>query len=280
MAGVRVVTDSACDLSHDRADELGVRVVPLSIRFGDEEYVDGVDLSVSEFYEKLAESDVLPETAAPSPGAFEAAFRAAKDEGADGVVCINLSAGLSATMQAAQNAAKAVAADIDVRVIDSRTITCGLGSQVIAASELAATGASLDEVADLVEDLASRTHVIGTLDTLDNLKKGGRIGNAQHLLGSLLSIKPIIDVSTGVVEEAGKQRTRKKALAHLRDRIFEHEKVENLSVMHGEAPDIDEFLDLLAERYPRDQIEVGIIGPVIGTHGGPRVIGVGFQVPA
>lgn len=280
MAGVRVVTDSACDLTKERAAELGVEVVPLSIRFGDEEYTDGVDLSVEQFYEKLAQSEALPETAAPSPGAFADAFRKAKAEGADAVVCIDLSSDLSATLQSAQNAAEAVKDDIEVRVVDSRSITAGLGTQVRLAVEAAQAGASLDEVVALVEDLSTRTKVYGCLDTLDNLKKGGRIGGAQHLLGSLLSIKPIVDVSSGAVEEAGKQRTRKKALAYLRDLVFENEDVENLCVYHGAAPDVDEFLDLLADRFPRDQIELGTIGPVIGTHGGPRVIGVTFQTTA
>jgi DegV family protein with EDD domain len=280
MAGVRVVTDSACDLTKERAAELGVEVVPLSIRFGDEEYTDGVDLSVEQFYEKLAASEALPETAAPAPGAFADAFRKAKAEGADSVICINLSSDLSATLQSAQNAAEAVKDDLPVRVVDSRSITAGLGTQVRLATEAAAGGASLDELVALVEDLAGRTKVYGCLDTLDNLKKGGRIGGAQHLLGSMLSIKPIVDVSSGKVEEAGKQRTRKKALAFMRDLVFEHDEVENLCVYHGAAPDLDDFLDLIEERFPRDEVELGTIGPVIGTHGGPRVIGVTFQASA
>ena len=277
MAGVRIVTDSACDLTKERASELGVEVVPLSIRFGDEEYTDGVDLSVEPFSEKLAASDDLPETAAPSPGAFEAAFRKAQADGADAVVCIDLSSDLSATLQSARNAAEAVKDDLRVEVVDSRSITAGLGTQVRLAVEAAQGGASVEEVVALVEDLAGRTKVYGCLDTLDNLKKGGRIGGAQHLLGSLLAIKPIVDVSSGAVEEAGKQRTRKKALPFLRDLVFEHDVVENLCVYHGAAPDLEEFLDLLSPRFSRDEIELGTIGPVIGTHGGPRVMGVTFQ---
>jgi DegV family protein with EDD domain len=279
MAGVRVVTDSACDLTHAHAAELGVEIVPLSIRFGDEEYTDGVDLTVDEFYDKLEASEALPETAAPSPGAFDAAFRRAKDDGADGVVCINLSSGLSATMQSAKNAAEAIKDELDVRVVDSRSITAGLGTQVRLAVEAAQGGASLDEVEALVQDLSTRTHVYGCLDTLDNLKKGGRIGGAQHLLGSLLAIKPIVDVSSGTVEEAGKQRTRKKALAFLRDLVFQYPDVGNVCVYSGNAPDVEEFLALIEERIPRDQIQQGTIGPVIGTHGGPRVLGVTFLVP-
>jgi DegV family protein with EDD domain len=277
--GVRIVTDSSCDLSQDEADQLAISVVPLSIRFGAEEFTDRVELSADEFYRRLAESDQLPETAAPSPGAFESAFRGAADAGADAVVCINLSSDLSATIQSALTAAKAFEGTLDVRVVDSRSITLGLGVQVIAAAEAARDGKSADEIVAMVEDMASRTRVIGALDTLENLKKGGRIGGAQHLLGNLLSIKPLIDVSTGRVEEAGKARTRKKALQWLANRLLEEPAVERLSVAHGGATDLDEFLDLIASRYPRDQIRVGVIGAVIGTHAGPRVMGVTWQRP-
>src|SRR5690606_12092899 len=152
-------------------------------------------------YDKLASAATLPETAAPSPGAFEAAFRRQAEAGADAVVCINLSSGLSATIQSAQNAATAME-DLDVRVGDSRSITAGLGTQVRLAAAAAAGGAGADGLGTLVQDLAGRTHVVGALATLENLKKGGRIGGAQALLGSMLSIKPLLDVSSGEVEEA------------------------------------------------------------------------------
>ncbi len=271
---VRIVTDSSADLSADEVAQLGVEVVPLSIRFGDEEYTDGVDLSVAQFYEKLATASTLPETAAPAPGAFEAAFRRQQEAGADAVVCINLSSGLSATIQSAQNAAKAVGDDLDVRVVDSQSITAGLGTQVTVAAEAAAAGASADDIVATVESLAARTHIFGALDTLDNLKKGGRIGGAQALVGSLLSIKPILDISSGTVEEAGKARTRRKALEWLRDKVFAEPTVEHLCVAHSNAPDVDDMLALLAPRYSADQIRVTTIGPTIGTHGGPRLMGL------
>jgi DegV family protein with EDD domain len=277
---VRIVTDSAADLLADEVARLGVEVVPLSIRFGAEEFTDGVDLSVAEFYQRLASSADLPETAAPSPGAFEAAFRRQAEAGADTIVCINLSSGLSATLQSAQNAATAVAGDIDVRVVDSRSITSGLGTQVEVAAEAAAGGASPDEIVHLVEDLRRRTHVIGALDTLDNLRKGGRIGGAQALLGSLLAIKPLLDISSGEVEEAGRARTRRKALEALRNQIFDLPEVEHLCVSHGMAPDVDQMLALLAPRYPADKVRVTVIGPTIGTHGGPRVMGLTWIDPA
>jgi DegV family protein with EDD domain len=164
---VRIVTDSAADLTDAESAALGVTVVPLSIRFGDDEYVDRRDLTPGEFYAKLHSASVLPETAAPSPGAFEVAFREAVEGGADAVVCINISSLLSATMASAQNAARAV--DGDIRIVDSRSITWGLGSQVQAAAEAAEAGASADDVVTLVEGMKPRTRVYGALDTLDNL---------------------------------------------------------------------------------------------------------------
>src|SRR5437763_5604331 len=276
---VRIVTDSSCDLSQTEADQLDIAIVPLTIRFGSEEFTDRVSLDVSEFYKRMSESEVLPQTAAPSPGAFETAFRAAADAGADAVVSINLSSELSATLESALTAAKSFEGVLDVRVVDSRSITLGLGSQVIAAAEAARDDKSADEIVAMVEDMANRTNMIGALDTLENLKKGGRIGGAKALLGNLLSVKPLIDVSTGRVEEAGKARTRKKALQWMADRLLEEPAVERLCVCHGEAPDLDEFLDLIASRYPRDQLRIGLIGAVIGTHAGPRVMGVTWQQP-
>jgi len=274
MAGVRIVTDSASDLSIDDATTYGIQVVPLSIRFGADEFVDREQLSVTDFYTRMASFDGLPETAAPSPGAFEEAFRKAMSDGADAVVCIDLSSALSATMQSAQNAAKAMEGELDVRVIDSKSITAGLSTQVIEAAKLASQGASVDEVVAHVESLVDGTQIYGALDTLENLEKGGRIGKARSMLGSMLSIKPLIHIADGAVEEAGKQRTRRKSLEWLRDKLYSEGEVQHLTVAHGEAPDIDEFLDLIADRYPRDQVRISKIGAVIGTHGGPRIIGV------
>lgn len=280
---VRIVTDSACDLRGDEVAHYGIEVVPLSIRFGDREYVDREELSVTEFYRLLAASDTLPETAAPAPGKFDAAFRRQLDAGATGIVCIDLSAALSATMQSAQTAAdnlRQEMPDVVVHVVDSRSITAGLGSIVIAAAQMGVDGATAEEIVAAVEGISDRTQVYGTLDTLDNLKKGGRIGGAQALLGSMLSIKPILDLSSGEVEEAGKQRTRKKALGWLRDKLVEVGPVENLAVMHGDAPDIDDFLAMISDVVDLDSIRIEKIGPVIGTHGGPRVMGIAFQTPA
>jgi DegV family protein with EDD domain len=279
MPGVRIVTDSACDLTDEQAEAAGVPIVPLSIRFGDEEFVDRRELTVDQFYSKMAESEALPETAAPSPGAFETVFRDLAADGADAVVCINLSFGLSATGQSAQNAAQAVAGDIDVRVVDSRSITGGLGTLVLTAAERAAAGADADAVEAHVADLSARTKVYGALDTLDNLKKGGRIGGAKALVGGMLAVKPILDLSSGVVVEAGKPRTRRKSFVWLRDLIAGEGPIENFAALHGNADDFDDFLEIMSEVVDSSTIRVGKIGAVIGSHGGPRVLGVSYTVP-
>ncbi|MCB1250378.1 MAG: DegV family protein [Acidimicrobiales bacterium] len=280
MAGVRIVTDSACDLRDAVTSELGIAVVPLSIRFGSEEYTDRVDLTVEQFYEKMAATDALPETAAPAPGAFAEAFTAAADDGADAIICINISSELSATMQSATSAANDLGDRLPIIVFDSQSITMGLGTQVLEAAKAAADGATTDAIIEMLTDLRERTRVFGALDSLDNLKKGGRIGGAQAMIGTMLSIKPTVDISTGKVEEAAKHRTRRKSLTALRDRVAADGAVEHLAVLHANAGDIDEFLDLMSERYDRDSIHVDLIGPVIGTHAGAGTMGACWVVPA
>ena len=279
---VHVVTDSSCDLPADIAESLGISIVPLAIRFGDDEFIDREELSTAEFWTRCVNSDTLPETAAPAPGQFEQTYRSAAATGATGIVVVSLSSALSATMQSAQLAARAIAddpdIDLDVRVIDSRTISMGLGTIALACARAARDGAGIDEIEALANDLVGRTRVYGALDTLENLKKGGRIGNAKALLATALSIKPIIEVTGGVVEQAGKQRTRSKALAHLVDTVKKFEgNIENLAVLHADCSDVDLFVEMLAP-YHTDEIVIGEIGPVIGTHGGRGTIGVAFQV--
>ena len=275
---IRIVTDSASDISLEEAEDLGIEIVPLSIRFGEAEYTDLVDLSVSDFYQKMAESDLLPSTAAPSPGAFEAAFKRCAEAGADGVICINLSLALSATGQAAQLAADALADTLPVKCIDSKSITCGLGTIIRKAAGAAKDGGSMDEIVALVENLASRTRIFATLDTLENLKKGGRIGGAKAMLGTMLQFKPCLDLSSGEVVEAGRQRTRKKSLIWLKEVLESEGEISELSIIHGDAPDVEEFATIISDIVPRDQIRINQLGAVIGTHGGPRVLGVTYLV--
>ena len=275
---IRIVTDSASDISLEEAEDLGIEIVPLSVRFGEAEYTDLVDLSVSDFYQKMAESDLLPSTAAPSPGAFEAAFKRCAEAGAEGVICINLSLALSATGQAAQLAADALADTLPVKCIDSKSITCGLGTIIRKAAGAAKDGGSMDEIVALVENLASRTRIFATLDTLENLKKGGRIGGAKAMLGTMLQFKPCLDLSSGEVVEAGRQRTRKKSLIWLKEVLESEGEISELSIIHGDAPDVEEFATIISDIVPRDQIRINQLGAVIGTHGGPRVLGVTYLV--
>jgi DegV family protein with EDD domain len=181
-------------------------------------------------------------------------------------------------MQSARLAAEAVRDTVRVEVVDSRSVTVGLGMIVVAAARAARDGAGVDELVKLVTSMAERTHVWGALDTLDNLKKGGRIGGAKALLASVLSIKPIIEVRNGAVEEGGRQRTRTRAWAFLVDKVRSQPRVENLAVMHADVADIGQLVDQLRPLYPGDII-VGQIGAVIGAHAGPGTVGVIFQTP-
>ena len=279
---VGIVTDSSCDLSNEELDGLDVEIVPLFIRFGTDEFVDREQITVEDFYRRMATVDELPQTAAPPPGRFEQAFTRFLDAGCEAVLCINLSSAISATMQSAVQAADGIRAersDADIRVLDSKSVTAGLGTLVLQAARMAAAGDSADTIEAFVADASERTHVFGTLDTLENLRKGGRIGGAQAMLGSMLSIKPIVDISSGEVEEAAKQRTRRKALGWLCDTVRTAEPVEFLTVMHGEAADVGDFCDMLAEVHSGD-IRVCKVGPVVGTHAGQGVLGMAYQIPA
>lgn len=272
---VRIVTDSASDLPQDICDELGIEVVSLTIRFGDAEYVDRKELSTEDFWRKLEASSVLPETAAPSVGAFEETFRRLADDGADGIICINLSASLSATMQSAQVAAKALDGLCPVAIVDSKSASMGIGNLALHAAARASEGADLDTIVREVQERVGRQHLLAALDTLEYLRKGGRIGGAKAMLGSMLSIKPIISVTDGAVDEAGKARTRSKALRFIVDRLPQGP-VERIAVLHAGAPDIDDFLGMLRARVSAADIVVGNIGPVIGVHTGPRVLGIAW----
>ncbi len=279
MPGVRVVTDSASDLTDELAVPAGITVVPLTIRFGDEELLDRRDLTPAAFWERCRTSAALPETAAPPPGAFQAAFVAAADAGADGVVCCTISSALSATHQAALAGAAAAANRLPVQVVDTRSVTMGQGLICLAAAEACAAGASLEEVTAVCKDLVGRTHVLGAVDTLDHLQRGGRIGGAAALLGSLLSIKPVIEVRDGVVEQESKQRTRSRSLEYLVAKAAGAAPLERLAVSNGAAADIGAVVSRLADVEVAHELVVVDLGPVVGTHAGPGAIGISYQLP-
>lgn len=274
---IRIVTDSACDLPQQLVDELGITLVPLTFSFGDEEFTDRVSLAPNEFWARCSASPVLPQTAAPAPGKFAEAFTNLSGAGATGILVITLSSDLSATKQAAEQGVEAARLTIPIRVVDSRSASIGEGISVVAAARLAKGGMGLDDLARTVTDMAGRTRVWAALDTLENLKKNGRIGGAKALLASALSIKPIITVLDGKVAEGGKQRTRSKALAFVIDQFRNDGTVSNLAVLHAQCTDVDAFVAQLRETYS-GEIIVGDIGSVIGSHTGPGTIGVAYHV--
>jgi DegV family protein with EDD domain len=280
LADVRIVTDSACDLPDPMAQRWGIDIVPLTIRFGNEELLDRQELSSADFWRRCKASPSLPETAAPSPGAFRSAFERAADDGAPSVVCLTLSAGVSATYQAALAGAEALNGRIPVEVVDTRSLTMGQGLLCLAAAELAASGGSVEAVLGHVHDLMGRTRVLGVVDTLDHLQRGGRIGGAAALVGSLLSVKPVIEVREGVVEQESRQRTRGRALGYLVAKVAADAPLERLAVCNGAAPDIDAIVERLRPIEVEHELVVTDLGPVVGTHAGPGAIGICYQVRA
>ena len=274
MARIRVVTDSACDIPEEIAHRLHIDIVSLSIRFGDEEFTDRVDLTPEEFWAKCKASKTLPETAAPSPGAFQAAYERAKSDGYDGVIVICLSALLSATHQSAVLGAEAVAGSIDVRVIDSKAVSMAIGLMVIDVAEVAATGADLDQLVAHAQLLVPKVGVVAMLDTLEHVIKGGRVGGARALLGQVLSIKPLLELKDGVVAEAGRQRTRAKALAAIADVARSHAPLRRLALIHGASSEVKSLEALVDDVATEFELIVTDIGPVVGTHGGPGIIGL------
>jgi DegV family protein with EDD domain len=274
MARIRVVTDSASDLPGEFAKRLNIDVVSLTIRFGDEEFTDRVDLTPELFWAKCKDSKSLPETAAPSPGAFQAAYERAKADGCDGVIVLTLSSLLSATYQSATLAAEAVTELIDVRVLDTLNVSMGQGLVVIDVAELAATGATLDQLVEHANSLMPKAGVVAALDTLEHLIKGGRIGGAKALLGQVLSIKPLVELKNGVVAEAGRQRTRAKALAAVASVARSHAPLRRLALIQGACTDVAALEALVSDIASEHPLIVTDIGPVVGAHGGPRIIGL------
>jgi DegV family protein with EDD domain len=277
MPGIRIVTDSACDLTDELVKAHNVIVVPLTIRFGAEEFTDRTELSTEEFWARCQGKGALPETAAPSPGSFVAAFQQAADDGADGVLCLNISSGVSGTYQSALTAADTFS-QIPVRVVDTRSLTMGQGLLVIAAAEESEAGADLDALVAATEDRIPRVHVYGVLGGLEFLQRGGRIGGAQALLGSLLNIKPVIQVKDGVVAEESKQRTRARALTYMATKVAGDVPIERLGVADGACDDIADVLQRLsgiAVEHPMVSVQ---LGPVVGAHTGPNTVGVCYIV--
>jgi DegV family protein with EDD domain len=274
MARIRVVTDSACDVPEEIARRLNIDIVSLSIRFGDEEFTDRVDLSPEEFWAKCKASKTLPETAAPSHGAFQAAYERAKADGCDGVIVLTISAELSTTNQSAVLGAEEITDGFPVRIVDTKAVSMAEGLLVIDVAELAATGADLDQLVTHAESLVDKVGVVAMLDTLEHLIKGGRVGGARALLGQVLSIKPLLELKDGVVAEAGRQRTRSKALVAIAEVAKSHAPLNRLALVHGASSEVAALEALVADISTENPIIVTDMGPVVGTHGGPGIIGL------
>jgi DegV family protein with EDD domain len=282
---VRVVTDSAADIPPAIATSNGITVVPLTVRFGDDSYLSGVDLSADEFWGKLKTSAEPPATAAPSAGDFQETYEKLIAEGATGVVSVHLSSKLSATFQSAQVAAQAIAQASDggtpIEVFDTLAVSAGTGLLALVAAERAKAGAGAAEIASELERLRGHIRLYGAIDTLEYLRRGGRIGGAQALLGTMLKVKPIISLEDGVVEPVSRVRTRAKAIEQLGQFVAsEKDNIERLVVLNSDASDIDRLVEIVGQSFPVSTSDVWAFGPVVGTHGGPGLLGLAFITKA
>jgi DegV family protein with EDD domain len=274
---VAIVTDSTADLTLEMAQELGVTVVPLRVIFGNEAYREGVDITTEEFYERLVKSRPLPTTSAPSVGDFQEVYERLL-KGVDSIVSIHIGAKLSATVQAAQTARQSLAKPERIEIVDSQATSLAMGFAIIEAVEAARAGAKLAEVKAAAESAVQRTHVLFMVDTLEYLRRGGRIGRARAYLGTLLSVKPILSLREGEVYPEQRVRTRARGLEHIIQSAIRHQKVERAAVGHSTTPDEAERIrERLAMAFPNVNVHMTRFGPVLGTHAGPGVIGVGVM---
>ena len=274
MASIAFVTDSASDLDPAVAAADGIRIVPLAVSFGDQNFRAGVDLSTDEFWRRMvAPGAPFPKTAAASPGEVKEIYDEAFAGGADAIVSIHVSGKLSAAIRSAE-LARSMLPDREIHIVDSQGASMAEGILAYMGLEMAAMGVSAAEIARILSDRATDLRMFVSLETLEYLKKGGRISGAQAAIGTLLSVRPIIAVEAGVVETADKPRTRAKS----RERCIElicSRPIERLAILHTMAPDIDEFRDEVVRRSGVDpsRVMVSIVGPSVGPHLGPGCVG-------
>lgn len=270
--GVYIVTDSTADIPRDIVDQYGITVVPLTITFGAESFRDGQDLTTDEFYARLQATKQLPQTGQPPPALFQHAYEHLVSRGE--VVSVHLSHKFSGTIETARNAARDVSAD-KITVVDSGLTSMALGLCVIAAAKKAQAGGTRDECAAAAESVARRIKLLVTFETLDYLRRGGRIGRASAFVGGLLKLKPILTVKDGEAHPVARVRSRQKALDELFDLAMETKDVEDAVVLHTTTP---EEAETLAQRVkaacPDTSLIVGRFGPALGVHGGPGMIGL------
>jgi DegV family protein with EDD domain len=272
---VKIVTDSTSDIPPQLAAQLGICVIPLHVHFGNEVYRDGVDLSNEEFYKRLIVSKRLPTTSTVSPSDFAQVCDALADQ-TNEILAILISSKLSATYDVAlQGRDLMKAKNCRVEVLDSRLICMALGLIVIAAAKEAQKGANLDQVIARTNDVRSRIHVRMAFDTLEYVRRGGRIGAAQALLGNLLHFKPILTLKDGLATPVTRERTRAKAIEYLLNFATSFANVEDMAVASTTTPeDIEQMIDNLGATFPKERIYLSTIGSVMGTHLGPGAIGV------
>ena len=282
MGRTAIVTDSTADLPPDGAAAAGVRVVPLYVRFGQEEFRDGTEISTERFWERLlAPGAPFPQTAAPSPGTFRETFEACFAGGADAVVCPTIGSRLSGTFGSATLAAQGLA-DREIHIIDTGTTSMGTGIIALLAAEIAATGVPAATVAAGVRDRVADIDLYVAVDTLEYLRRNGRLSAARAAIGTVLSVKPIITVRDGIVVLAEMPRTRSKA----RERVIELSTaapVERMAILHtptSSREEVEAFRDRLVARIPggveSDRVTIGLIGASTGPHLGPGLIGAVF----
>lgn len=266
-----IVTDSTADIPPALAKALDIHVIPLIVNFGNQSFADGVEITNDQFYTRLTESADLPTTSQPSVGAFETLYRKL---GADQpIISIHVAAQLSGTIRSAQQA-RELLPDFNIHIVDSQSTTMSLGWAAILAARAARAGRAPEEIVALVEHAVRRTRLLAGLDTLRFLEKGGRIGKTRALLGTVLKVKPIINVLEGEVRPFEQVRTKKKVIARILEVARELAPFEELCVLHsrneGEAR---EFVEQLGSIHPIEKIVVAEIGAVVGTHIGPGAIG-------
>jgi DegV family protein with EDD domain len=274
MGQIGVVTDSTSDIPPDMAAEWGIRVIPCYINFGDESFLDQVQLSRDEFYRRLTTEAVPPTTAAPPPGLFAEAYKELLDT-VSAVVSIHPSDHLSALRQSAINGWQLVRANIPFQALDAGQLSMGLGWIVIRVAQAAAAGASLAAIEELVADLRRRVHLYAALDTVEYLQRSGRVGWARGTIGRLLRVRPLIKLYQGEALSEGYVRTRRNAFEGLLSQVKALGELECLTLLHTNAPHLaDQLRELLADISVPEPILTVNATPILGTHVGPDAVGL------
>lgn len=276
MPGVAVVTDSTCDLPDTLIDQLGITVVPLNIRIGNDSFEDRVTIMPGTFMEKLASENSTAVTSAPSVGRIANEYERLA-ETCDQIISIHISSRLSGTYSSACMARDLFVERPEIRVIDSGTASMGLGLAVKTAGEMAQAGAPLQEIETCVQDVLSRTHLLFVVDTLEHLRRGGRIGRAAEIIGSVLQLKPLLRVEEGIIVPQARTRTRARALSGLVQLLEEVPRIESAGVVYtAGAEDIGVIVEHLSRRIGADELIISEISPVLSAHIGPGGLGVAF----